>query len=47
MEKHYLPLMELVVSSPSFVLDTEDAVEAAVEGAFVTERLVWGNITVT
>ncbi len=46
-EKHYLPLYELVVASPAFVMDTDESIEASVEGAFVTERLAKGNVEIT
>ena len=47
-EKYYLPqAFELTVGMPSFVLETSELIEAAVEGAFVTERLAKGNIGVT
>ena len=46
-EKHYLPqAFELVATLPNFVLDTEDVIEASVDGAFITERLALGNVFV-
>jgi hypothetical protein len=45
-EKHYLPHYEVVVVMPNFVLDTDDVIEAAVEGAFITERIAKGNVAV-
>ena len=44
-EKHYLPPFELVVAMPSFALDTDEFLEASVEGAFITERIAKGNVT--
>jgi len=44
-EKHYLPLYELVVVTPPFVSDTAETIEASVEPTFVTERGSSGNIT--
>ena len=43
-EKHYFPQYELVVSMPMFILDTDEAIEASVDGTFLTERLAAGNI---
>lgn len=45
-EKHYLPLYELVVSMPEFVSVDQEFIEASVDGAFVTERIAYGNTTV-
>ncbi len=46
-EKHYLPLgYELVVTSPPFALTSDERIEASVDGAFITERIAKGNITV-
>lgn len=45
-EKHYLPrAFELVVSSPSFALASSETIEASVDGAFITERIAKGNVT--
>lgn len=44
-EKHYLPMYELVVTAPAFVVDTEKHIEVTVDAAFVTERIAKGNIT--
>jgi len=43
-EKHYYPLYELVVSMPMFILDSDEAIEASVDGTYLTERLAAGNI---
>ncbi len=46
-EKHYLPqAYELVATLPNFVLDTDEVLEASVDGAFITERLALGNVYV-
>ena len=37
---------ELVAVMPSFVLDTDDLIEATIEGAFITERIAKGNVEV-
>ena len=43
-EKFYLPqAYELVAVMPSFVLDTDEYIEANIEGAFITERIAKGN----
>ena len=44
-EKFYLPqAYELVAVMPSFVLDTDEYIEASIEGAFITERIAKGNL---
>jgi hypothetical protein len=43
-EKHYFPQYELVVSMPMFILDTDEAIEASVDGTYLTERMAAGNI---
>ena len=46
-EKFYLPqAYELVAVMPSFVLDTDEYIEASIEGAFITERIAKGDIHV-
>lgn len=46
-EKWYLPqAFELFALMPSFVLDTDEVIEASVEGAFITERIAKGDIDV-
>ena len=43
-EKYYIPKgYELLVMAPSFILDTENVIEATVEGSFITERLGKGT----
>ena len=37
---------ETVVVMPNYALDTDEAIEASVEGTFVVERLVLGDINV-
>ena len=47
-EKFYLPqAYELVAVMPSFVLDTDEYIEANIEGAFITERIAKGNFFFT
>lgn len=43
-EKHYLPKFEIVVTMPAFILDTEELINAYVDGSFVVERLARGNV---
>ena len=46
-EKFYLPqAYELVAVMPSFVLNTDEYIEASIEGAFITERIAKGDIFV-
>ena len=45
-EKHLLGRTESVVVMPNYALDTDEAIEASVEGTFVVERLVVGDINV-
>ena len=46
-EKFYLPqAFELYALMPSFVVDSEEFIEATVEGAYITERIAKGNIQV-
>ncbi len=37
---------ELVVVSPAFALSSDETIEASVEGAFITERIAKGNISI-
>ena len=46
LEKHLLGRTETVVVMPNYALDTDEAIEASVEGTFVVERLVMGDINV-
>lgn len=46
MEKHFLPAFELVVTMPAFLPETAAALEASVDGAFITERIAKGNVSV-
>ena len=39
-------MYELVVSAPDFLLDSEEFLETSVDGAYITERIAKGNITV-
>ncbi|TRY72565.1 hypothetical protein TCAL_06513 [Tigriopus californicus] len=43
-EKHYLPKFEIVVTMPAFILDSEELINAYVDGSFVVERLAKGNV---
>ena len=45
-EKHLLPRIETVISMPTYALDTEEFIEAVVEGTFIVERVVVGDIDV-
>ena len=46
-EKHYLPRSyELVVSMADYALDTDEVIEASVDGAFITERIAKGDVRV-
>lgn len=46
-EKFYLPLSyELSVDMPAFILDSDEYVEAVVEGTFIPERIAKGDINV-
>ena len=43
-EKYYIPKgYELLAMAPSFILYTENVIEATVEGSFITERLGKGT----
>ena len=46
-EKHYLPAFEVVALMRQFTLDTDELIEASIEGAFITERIAQGNVSVT
>ena len=45
-EKHYLPFFEIVVSMPDYALDTDEFIEASVDGTFITERVAKGDVRV-